>query len=287
MKIIKPIVGISKIIDNYDVVLCGLNGVLYNGESVNKEALEALYKASKAGKKVAILTNSALRVRKIAQILSEGNLSELAFLTSLVSAGEVLHYRLKNPESIGVSGTKYYNLGDASDKDIFAGLNYRKVAEMSQADFVFIGGVKTATDVIEDYMPALEQAVASNLPMICAGNDVSTYCNGPIALGCGAVAEQYAVMGGKIYTLGKPEIMFLKYVSEGISAADKSVLFIGDSFATDIKAAHLLEADTILISKGIHVNFLGEGYIPDVEKARNLATNFDVYPDYVASGLRW
>ena len=65
------------------------------------------------------------------------------------------------------------------------------------------------------------------------------------------------------------------------------MLFIGDSFATDIKAAHLLEADTILISKGIHVNFLGEGYIPDVEKARNLATNFDVYPDYVASGLRW
>lgn len=286
MKIIKPIVGVSKIIDNYDVVLCGLNGVLYNGESVNKEALEALYKIAQSGKRVIILTNSALRVRKIAQILSEGNLSELSFLTSMVSAGEVLHYRLKNPESIGVSGTKYYNLGDASDKDIFTGLNYRKVNEMSQADFVFIGGVQQATDVIENYMPALEQAVASNLPMICAGNDVSTYCNGQIALGCGAVAEQYAVMGGKIYTLGKPEMMFLKYSLEGI-ADNKSILVIGDSVATDIKAAHLLEADTILISKGIHVNFLGEGYIPDVEKARNLATNFDVYPDYVASGLRW
>lgn len=286
MKIIKPIVGVSKIIDNYDVVLCGLNGVLYNGESVNKEALEALYKIAQSGKRVIILTNSALRVRKIAQILSEGNLSELSFLTSLVSAGEVLHYCLKNPESIGVSGTKYYNLGDASDKDIFTGLNYRKVNEMSQADFVFIGGVQKATDVIENYMPALEQAVASNLPMICAGNDVSTYCNGQIALGCGAVAEQYAVMGGKIYTLGKPEMMFLKYSLEGI-ADNKSILVIGDSVATDIKAAHLLEADTILISKGIHVNFLGEGYIPDVEKARNLATNFDVYPDYVASGLRW
>lgn len=287
MKIIKPIVGISKIIDNYDVVLCGLNGVLYDGENVNQEALEALRKTAQIGKKVILLTNSALRVREIAKILSEGNLSELSFLTSLVSAGEVLHYRLKNPESIGVYGTKYYNLGDASDKDIFIGLNYRKVNEMSQADFVFMGGVQKATDIIEDYMPALEQAIACNLPMICAGNDVSTYCHGQIALGCGAIAEQYAVMGGKIYTLGKPESMFLEYGLEGFNRENESRLFVGDSFATDVKSGHALGADTILISKGIHVNFLGEGYIPDVEKARNLATNFDVYPDYVASGLRW
>ena len=74
---------------------------------------------------------------------------------------------------------------------------------------------------------------------------------------------------------------------ESFSLGCHKVLFIGDSFPTDIKSGSLLEADTVLISKGIHVNFLGEGYIPDVEKTRDLAMNFDVYPDYVISGLRW
>lgn len=287
MKIIKPVVGVSKIIDGYNAVLCGFNGVLYNGETVNKEAMQALYKMSQAGKKIIIITNSAMRVREIAQILADGNVSDLNFLTSIVSAGEVLHYRLKNPESLGISGHKYYNLGALEAKSVFEGLNYESVNSPDNADFVFVGSVKNAADTIDDYMADLEHAFSLNLPLICAGNDVSTYCNGQISLGCGAIAEQYAVMGGKIYTLGKPEFKFLHYALEGLFKTKPSLLVIGDSFATDIKAGSALEADTILISKGIHVNFLGEGYIPDVEKARNLATNFDVYPDYVISGLRW
>lgn len=287
MKIIKPVVGVSKIIDGYNAVLCGFNGVLYNGETVNKEALQALYKMAQSGKKVVIITNSVMRVREVAQILADGNLSDLNFLTSIVSAGEVLHYRLKKPVSLGLTGRKYYNLGSSDAETVFDGLEYHKAESIDDADFAFIGAVKNAADTIDDYMPDLEHVFARNLPLICAGNDVSTYCNGQISLGSGAIAEQYAVMGGKIYALGKPEFKFLHYALEGLFDLKPNVLFIGDSFATDIKSGHSLEADTILISKGIHVNFLGEGYIPDVEKARNLATNFDVYPDYVISGLRW
>ena len=42
-----------------------------------------------------------------------------------------------------------------------------------------------------------------------------------------------------------------------------------------------------MVSKGVHVNFLGEGYIPDVAKTREMANNYDAYPDYVISNLRW
>ena len=143
------------------------------------------------------------------------------------------------------------------------------------------------TDTLDDYARALEHCFALGLPLVAAGNDVSTYYNGQISLGSGAVAEQYAVMGGVIYTIGKPAPDFVKYALEGVVKPESKVLFIGDGFATDIKSANLYNADAVLISKGIHVNYLGEGYIPDVEKARNLAMNFDVYPDYVVSGLRW
>ena len=66
-----------------------------------------------------------------------------------------------------------------------------------------------------------------------------------------------------------------------------NVLVIGDNVATDIKGATLLEWDSMLISKGVHVNFLGEGYIPDVAKTRELSNGYDASPSYVISNLRW
>ncbi len=287
MKIIKPIVGISKIIDNYDVVVCGLNGVLYDGEHVKQDAVDALMKCAANGKKTVIVTNSSLRVAEICDILSGGKLGELNYLSAVVSAGEVLHYCLKNPQHFGLSGNRYYNLGNRAAEGVFAGLDYIKVVRPDDADFAFIGMPDKETDTLDDYARALEHCFALGLPLVAAGNDVSTYYNGQISLGSGAVAEQYAVMGGVIYTIGKPAPDFVKYALEGVVKPESKVLFIGDGFATDIKSANLYNADAVLISKGIHVNYLGEGYIPDVEKARNLAMNFDVYPDYVVSGLRW
>ena len=54
-----------------------------------------------------------------------------------------------------------------------------------------------------------------------------------------------------------------------------------------MKAASLLGADMLLVSKGVHVHALGEGYIPDVQKVRDLAINYNLYPNYVISNLRF
>ena len=58
MKFIKPIVGISKIIDGYDGVVCGFNGVLSKGENINVEALQALQKIAQRG----LLTENGIAV---------------------------------------------------------------------------------------------------------------------------------------------------------------------------------------------------------------------------------
>lgn len=286
MKIIKPIVGISKIIDNYEAVIVGLNGVLYNGAEVNEAALDALRKSAELGKKVVVVTNSPLRVAEIVDLL-DANAGRLSFLTAIVSAGEVLHYQLRKPEKLGLSGTKYYNLGGHSDRGIFTGLKFEKTTDLSSADFVFIGDLKEGRTNLSDYTTELEHACALGLPLLCVGNDLAEFYQGHEAIGCGAIAEQYAVLGGKIITYGKPQKEFLDYASECLNVSADKVLFIGDNVAADMKSGNLIGADTVLISKGIHVTFLGEGYIPDVEKARNLAANFDAYSDYVISGLRW
>lgn len=288
MKMIKPIVNILKIIDNYNAVVVGFSGVLTEGDGLKSEAVSALINIKKAGKKIILLSNTPQRVKTLAMILHQ-NKVPLSLFESIVTAGEMLHYHLKNKEgNFGALGKKCYLLGSKDDKGILFGLDYEVVDDISKADFILMTDVANITDTVETYQPELEYAASLNLPFVCAGNDTSTYKNGKICLAPAAFAEQYAILGGNIITLGKPNILVMNYALESIEEEDKSkVLLIGDNMSTDIKGANLANIQACLVSKGIHMTYLGEGYIPDVAKTRELSKNFDAYPDYVISNLRW
>ena len=49
IKMIKPIVNISKVIEPYNTVIVGFNGVLSEGNGVKSEAVEALIQMKRAG----------------------------------------------------------------------------------------------------------------------------------------------------------------------------------------------------------------------------------------------
>lgn len=288
MKMIKPIVNVSKIMDAYDVILCGFNGVIHDGAAFKPEAIDALVRLRKNGKKIVLLSNTPLRIEQIAAMMYAERISPRIF-SAIVTAGEILHYKLKAGSSkYAALGRVYYNLGPADDYGVFSGLNYKAIENAARADFLYIGKVASSSAAIEDYGEILGHSASLNIPMLCVGNDTSACIGGEIALAPGAVAEQYAVLGGKIITIGKPDTRMLSYALEACGEVDmKRVLLIGDSITTDIKAASAIGISSVLISKGIHVNYLGEGYIPDVTKTRELASALDSFPDYVISQLRW
>lgn len=288
MKMIKPIVNISKVIDNYDAVVVGFSGVLSEGGDIKSEALSALINIKKAGKQIILLSNSPLRVASLAKILHQ-NKVPLALFDAVITAGEILHYHLKaGSGDYGAIGTTYYTIGSQEELGVFSQLDFAAADELSKADFLYMGGVNAVEDTIDTYRPLLEHAASLAMPLVCAGNDTSTYKNGKVCLASGAIAEQYAILGGKIITVGKPDIKVMEYALDGIEDLNKArVLLIGDNLTTDIKGANLAGIHSALVSKGVHVNFLGEGYIPDVAKTRELSTNFDTSPDYVISNLRW
>lgn len=286
MKMIKPIVNISKVADNYDTFVLGFNGVLTDGAGIYPEAANALISLYKNGKKIILLSNTPLRIAALVSWLQIHKVP-LELFSCIMTAGEILHYKLKAASGeLAAIGTDYYHLGNPSDKGVFAGLNYHAVHALETAHFLYMSAVADQSDLLEKYLPALEHAAGLGLPFVCAGNDTSCFLNGKIALAPGALAEQYAVMGGHIITFGKPDTRLFNYCLDGIDNPG-AVLVIGDNVATDIKGAELLGLDSMLISKGVHVNFLGEGYIPDVAKTRELSNNYDASPNYVVSGLRW
>ncbi len=285
---IKPIVNVSKIIDNYNVIVCGFDGVLTDGAGVKSEAITALVNMKKNGKKIVVLSNSPWRVAKIVRFL-HANKVPVALFDAVVSAGEILHYKLKTADGVyGALGRRYCHLGDRSERGVFDGLDFTPVDKLENAEFLYMSSVKSSDDYLDNYLPELEHAAALGLPLLVAGNDTSCHIKGKISVAPGALAEQYAVLGGRIVTVGKPAAEIFSYALDGMLETDpRQILVIGDNLNTDIKGANLINAPSALISKGIHVNYLGEGYIPDVAKTRELSINFDAYPDYVISNLRW
>lgn len=286
MKMIKPIVNLSKVVENYDTVLLGFNGVVTEGNGILADAAKTIQGLYKSNKKILMLSNTSLRVASIAKQLQSGGISPL-FFDCIMTAGEILHYKLKTRTGdYSAIGTDYYHLGGTADENVFSGLDYNRVENIEEAHFIYMNEAASLTDTIDLYLPALEHAASLGLPLICCGNDTSTFKEGKICLAPGAVAEQYAVMGGRIITVGKPDGQLFNYCLDAIDNKGET-LVVGDNVATDIKGACLLGLDAALISKGVHVNFLGEGYIPDVAKARELCNNYDVSPSYVISNLRW
>ncbi len=286
MKMIKPIVNLSKIAENYDTFLIGFNGVLSEGNTLLPDAVKAVNNLLHSGKNVILLSNTAQRVMSLATELQQNGVNPMAF-ACIMTAGEILHYQLKARNGdFAAIGNNFYLLGAKANKGVFSGLDYQAVPNIEMAHFIYMDEVASSADTLDKYLPELEHAVSLGLPFVCAGNDTSCFKEGKISLAPAALAEQYAVMGGRIITLGKPESRIFSYCLSALKNTG-SVLVIGDNLATDIKGAELLNLDAMLLSKGIHVNYLGEGYIPDVAKTRELANNFDVSPQYVMSNLRW
>ena len=286
MKMIKPIVNLSKIADNYDTFVFGFNGVLYDGADVLPDAALCLKRLAALGKKIVIVSNTSLRVAEIAALLAKDGIAPDIF-ANIVSAGEILHYKLKAAQNeYAAIGDRYFYLGDKGTGGVFFGLPFTEVSSVEQAHFLYMSGVPSAETMLDDYRPVLEQAVNFGLPFVCAGNDTSCFIGGKLGLAPGALAEAYAILGGRIITLGKPDTRVMRYALEGLGDIGR-VVIVGDNAATDIKAASLLEYDSVLISKGRHINYLGEGYIPDVAKTRELSNSYDVSPDCVISAVRW
>lgn len=287
MKMIKPIVNISRIMDSFDVVLCGFNGVLYDGASIKTEAVNALIRLKKNGKKIVLLSNTAMRLHQLINLLYENQVSPLLF-DNIVTMGEVLHYKLQTTDPKYKSlGKVYYNLNGDDTAEVFSGLDYTDTENYSQADFLYVTHSSQPFEV-SNFADILNHCSGLDIPMLCVGAENSAFINGEISPSAGAIAEQYATLGGKIMFLGKPDTNVAKYALEDISFDEASrVLMIGDSLPVDIKIANTCGFSSLLLSKGIHKNYLGEGYIPDVSRTRELSTNFETFPDYVISNLRW
>jgi len=258
-EIIGSLTDVSK---GYSAILCDVWGVVHNGESHFPVAASALEAARDAGIPVVLITNSPRRNTDVVAQMNAIGVPTGAY-DRVVTSGDVTR------DLIAEGPRKIFHIGADRDLTIYDDLAVELVEEFEASGVVCTGLFDDEVEKPEDYAELLQRLRARNLPFICANPDIVVERGERIIWCAGALARDYAQLGGRTLIAGKPHApiyaVALAEVADilGRPVDRKEVLAIGDGMMTDVKGAADNGLDVLYVSGGIHARDYGDSQRPD------------------------
>ena len=255
--------GLSGIAHHYRGILCDVWGVVHNGVAAFKPACDALVKARESGASVILLTNAPRPSPPIYDQLSSLGVPRSAF-DGVVTSGDATQAFLREQ---GIS--KVVHIGPERDLTLFDGLGIERVDPADAELVVCTGLYDDTTESPEDYTSLLKELAGLKLPFICANPDIVVERGNTMIWCAGAIARDYAKLGGDVTIFGKPYAPIYAAALAALGEAaggdlEKSdVLAIGDGLPTDIAGAVGQGLPTLFITGGIHAADFGPVDTPD------------------------
>ncbi|MES0001904.1 TIGR01459 family HAD-type hydrolase [Mesorhizobium sp. M0051] len=258
-EIIGSLEDVSK---TYSAILCDVWGVVHNGESHFPVAASALARARDVEIPVVLITNSP---RRSADVVAQMNAIgvPLSAYDRVVTSGDVTR------DLIAEGPRKIFHIGADRDFTLYEGLDVELVEEFEASGVVCTGLFDDEVEKPEDYAELLRRLRARNLPFICANPDIVVERGERLIWCAGALARDYAQLGGRTLIAGKPYApiynVAMKEVVEllGRPVERGQVLAIGDGMMTDVKGAADNGFDVLYVSGGIHARDYGDALQPD------------------------
>jgi len=264
--------GLRSIVENYDIFYIDLWGVVHNGITLHKNAIEALEEITKAKKKYVLLTNAPRPKTTVRAILEKMGMNK-EMSDKVYSSGEAsLSYLKKN-----YSNKKFYHIGPSRDFDLFLDFKKNKTNDIKESSYLLCTGLFEEQGVDLNYYKDLFKEHI-NKKMICTNPDLIVERGSKRELCAGSVALVFEEMGGEVIYFGKP---FPEVYNRSIDNKDKKILSIGDNLNTDIKGANLLKYDSLIISNGIHKSEIKKDGIDIISKKYETVVNF------IQTELKW
>jgi HAD superfamily hydrolase (TIGR01459 family) len=246
----------------YSAILCDVWGVVHNGERHFPAAALALATARAAGIPVVLITNSPRRSADVVAQMNAIGVPPSAY-DRVVTSGDVTR------DLIAEGPGKIFHIGDDRQSTLYDGLDVELVEEFEASGVVCTGLFDDEVEKPEDYTELLRRLRARNLPFICANPDIVVERGERIIWCAGALARDYAQLGGRTLIAGKPYVpiynLAMKEVAEilGRPVERGQVLAIGDGMMTDVKGAADNGFDVLYVSGGIHARDYGDALQPD------------------------
>lgn len=257
--------GLSAISKAYKGILCDVWGVIHNGVAVNPGAYEALARfRGEQGGRVVLITNAPRPSGPIHEQLAGLGLARDAYDT-IVTSGDVTRQLLLDK---GVSAVVH--IGPERDHTLFEGTGIRLTEDPGAAEMIVCTGLTDDTrETPEDYHARFHELSARGLAMVCANPDIVVERGNELIWCAGALARDYAALGGEVTILGKPHAPIYEAAMGELGAllgetpARREVLAIGDGLPTDIRGACEQDLDVLFITAGIHAADFGAPEAPD------------------------
>ena len=264
--------GLRSIINNYDIFYIDLWGVVHNGISLHKKAIETLVEINKANKSYVLLTNAPRPNKTIKTFLKKMGMDEEIREKVFTSGQASLNYLKKKH-----LGEKFYHIGPPRDFDLFLDFKNYKSKNINESTYLLCTGLFNGHDEdLNYYKEIFEKHIDKK--MICTNPDLIVDRGEKRELCAGSIALVFEKMGGEVMYFGKP---FPEVYNQSIDNTNKKILSIGDNLNTDIKGANLLNYDSLMISNGIHKDEIKKDGIEKISKKYEAVVNF------IQSELSW
>ena len=254
--------SLDDIASRYQAILCDVWGVVHNGVRAFPHACSALAAARGKGLAVVLITNAPRPSPDVIEQFKSLDVPDGAW-DAVVTSGDVTR------DLIAAGPKKIYHVGPDRDFSIYTGLDVEMVEEFEASAVVCTGLFDDEAEVPEDYAAALRRFRARDLPFICANPDIVVHRGERLIWCAGALARDYALLGGRTLISGKPHRPIyeasLKAASKvlGREIGMRDVLAIGDGMLTDVKGADDNGIDVLYVSGGIHAGEYGDVDDPD------------------------
>jgi HAD superfamily hydrolase (TIGR01459 family) len=246
--------GMRDLAPRYDGFILDLWGVVHDGVAPFPGVLDCMERLVAAKKRVVLLSNAPRRADDVIRRIAKIGVPK-ALYHGLMSSGEEAwqHLSRRDDPFYRALGRRCLHLCSERDLEMREGLDLDFVASPEEADFILNTGPAEWEDTHEDYAPLLAAARRRDLPMVCANPDLVVIHAGRPALCAGAIAEQYAALGGRVRWHGKPYPSVYDSCLNLLGIADRRrILAIGDSLRTDIAGATVAGLDSLFVAGGIH-----------------------------------
>jgi HAD superfamily hydrolase (TIGR01459 family) len=247
--------GLSEIADAYDALICDVWGVVHDGHSPRRAAVDALHRFRKTRGPVVLLSNAPRPVSDIEKQFARLGVAldcYDAIITSGTAAREDIARRAQGNTPLPI-----LHIGPERDRGIFEGLAIGFVTKPDTAAAVVCTGLyDDDNESPADYRNLLEAIRKRQLTFLCANPDIVVQRGGRLVYCAGALAQTYEMIGGSCIYYGKP---FAPVYEAALAALKRSArrdiahpLAVGDGIVTDIAGANAMGIDAVFIADGIH-----------------------------------
>ncbi len=271
----KKLNSILDIIDSYDNFILDQWGVMHDGKTGYKHAIDAVRYLENKNKKLFIISNSSKRKKSSQDRLSKLGFNKNSFI-NLLTSGEMIWQTIHQEYFNFLDKKKCFHICDISKED---GLDFRKGLNLTYTENIAESELILACTPFPDmhaidYIPILDKAKENKLIMYCANPDFETVekKNNQNIFCMGVIAEIYKKMGGEVIIKGKPDISIYIKSTESLDINKKRTIAIGDSLFHDIKGANNFTIDSILVKSGIH---------NDTNNINKLCQNHEIKPKFL------